>query len=41
MRFGWDSDLWFINIAGLIVGVAWFGWWFLVPAFLLSFKVKF
>jgi len=28
-----------IILSGLVLGVHWFGWWFLVPAILLKTKV--
>lgn len=28
-------------IAGFTIGVSWFGWWFLVPAILLTIKFSF
>lgn len=29
-----------VNIIGLIIGVHWFGWWFLVPAILAGASIK-
>jgi hypothetical protein len=29
-----------LNVIGLILGVKWFGWWFLLPAMLCSTNIK-
>ena len=29
-----------LNSAGLLLGVYWFGWWFLVPAFMFGVKTQ-
>jgi hypothetical protein len=29
-----------INIGGVVLGVYWFGWWFLLPLFLAAIRYK-
>ncbi len=30
-----------MKIIGLFIGLYWFGWWFLVPAFLMGWDIRF
>jgi hypothetical protein len=29
-----------INLIGIILGIRWFGWWFLVPGFLCALRIS-
>lgn len=36
MRINIGHVIRLMNIAGLIIGLFWFGWWFLIPGFMLA-----